>query len=214
MTISSATLGEAFSIRGLALSHLQRHVDRRKKRVKAVTIRKEIDTLRTAWNWAVRTGMVAGDFPSHGLIFPKETDKLPFMTWAEIERRLEAGADPDELWECLYLTMPEIEQFLDIRQGAAGTGVVLPHDPVRRAHRGTAVRDDPGNGRGRESGRWRGNDSREEAGQGRLTTRRVPLGDTLAEELKDWLPGRISLFGTGATIAIRPGHAKSASSRR
>jgi integrase len=33
--------------------------------------------------------------------------------------------------------------------------------------------------------------------KGRLTTRRVPLSDTLAEELSVWMPGRVSLFGTG-----------------
>jgi hypothetical protein len=90
----ASTLGERFPMGSLSLSHLQRHIDRRKPKVAGVMNRKEIDSLRTAWNWSARMGSVSGDFPATGLIYPKEREKLPFMTWAEIERRIKAGGNP------------------------------------------------------------------------------------------------------------------------
>src|SRR5205807_4032285 len=53
---------------------------------------------------------------SGGVRFPKEEEKEPFRTFAEIEAVV-AAEKPDEdrqavLWEALYLTRPEIEKFL------------------------------------------------------------------------------------------------------
>src|SRR5262249_41145717 len=81
----AATLGERFPINTLVHADVQRHIDRRSGRdkVAAVTIKKEIDTLRAAWNWACRMGYAEGDFPTVGLVYPKAEEKLPFMTWAE-----------------------------------------------------------------------------------------------------------------------------------
>jgi site-specific recombinase XerD len=115
-----ATLGDRFAIGRLALADLQRHVDRRRDDVAAVTIRMEIATLRTAWAWIARMGQVSGAFPNGGLVYAKEAEKLPFMTRSEIERRLASGGDPESLWECLYLTVPEVEEFLVYAWGRPG----------------------------------------------------------------------------------------------
>ncbi len=191
------TLGDNFPMGELTLPHLQRHVDRRRKEVEGVTIRKEVDTLRTAWNWAARMGMVAGEFPSKGLVYLKEREKLPFMTRAEIDRRLGAGGDPDELWECLYLTLPEVEEFLAFIKGRRAPDWFYPmvlfaaHTGARRSELIRAMAEDVNLDEGvvtiREKKRVRG----------KLTTRRVPLSETLAAELRAWLPGRVSLFGNG-----------------
>src|SRR3954471_24719260 len=64
-----AALGEAFPIGELALSDLQGYVDRRAKakgmrgKLSPATIRKEIVTVRTAWNLGVKMGVVANKFP-------------------------------------------------------------------------------------------------------------------------------------------------------
>ena len=112
------TLGEGFPIESLAHADLQRHVTRRSTfdSVAAITIKKELDTLRSGWNWAKRNGYVKEGFPGAGLVYPKGEEKLPFMTWTQIERRIAAGGDPLELWECLYLREPEIRTFLDFVQ--------------------------------------------------------------------------------------------------
>jgi hypothetical protein len=91
------TLGEAFPVQSLSLADLQKHVEARSKqkyrgrRLSPATIKKEMAAFRAAWNWASRMGMVKGPFPNHGLVYPKADEKPPFMTRAEIERRIAPG---------------------------------------------------------------------------------------------------------------------------
>jgi hypothetical protein len=122
----AATFGEKFPITTLSHSKLQKHIDRREKNVAPVTIKKEIYTLKAAWNWGKQMEYVEGDFPSHGLLYRKSAEKEPFMTWAEIERRINANGD-DGLWDCLYLTAAQNEQVACLRQESPGTALVLPH---------------------------------------------------------------------------------------
>ena len=102
------------------MADLQGYIDRRRKvkgrrgLLNPATIKKEIVTLRTAWNWGVRMNIVAGRYPNGGLRYPKSDDKPPFQTRAEIKRQF-PGLPADkvaELWESLYLTLSEIERFL------------------------------------------------------------------------------------------------------
>ncbi|HEV3164368.1 MAG TPA: hypothetical protein VGZ22_10090 [Isosphaeraceae bacterium] len=107
----AAVLGEYFSIRQLALEHLQGYVDRRTKAkgirgwLSPATIKKEIVTLRTAWNWGAKMRFVAGRFPSYGLRYPKCDEKPLFQTRDEIKRQLKGLSDAAaaDLWEALYL---------------------------------------------------------------------------------------------------------------
>ena len=147
----AGTLGERFPIASLAHADLQRHVTRRSASdsVAAITIKKELDTLRSAWNWAKRMGYVQDDFPGAGLVYPKGEEKLPFMTWTEIERRIAAGGDPKELWECLFLREPEIDKFLDFVQQRKAPRVGLPDVRHGSPHRGEAFGDAPGRAAGR-----------------------------------------------------------------
>jgi integrase len=116
-------LSDGFPIRELKLSDLQGYVDRGAKakgtggkRLSPATIRKEIVSLRTAWNWGARMGLVAGRFPYEGLRYPKSDEKPPFQTGEEIERQTSAGglkpAQVNELWEALYLQSHEIAELL------------------------------------------------------------------------------------------------------
>ena len=88
------TLGSKFPLQQLTLADLQRHVTERGKKkyrgrqLSPATLRKEVASFRAAWNWACLNGMVVGTFPSKGLVYPKSDEKPPFMTRAEIERRL------------------------------------------------------------------------------------------------------------------------------
>ena len=90
----------------------------RKKRtnVTAATIRKEIVTLGAVWRWAASISLLNGPFPNCGLRYPKSDEKLPFQTWAEIERQIEHGelssSETRQLWDCLYLRKSEIDQLL------------------------------------------------------------------------------------------------------
>jgi len=106
--------GQKFPINDLSLLKLQEYVDARTKdagmngrKVSAATIKKEIVTLRTAWNWAKRAKIVKEPFPYPGLRYPRTTEKPPFMTKAEVERRIKAGltkAEEADLWDAMYPT--------------------------------------------------------------------------------------------------------------
>ena len=77
-------LGEGFPVREWKLADLQGYVDRRArakgtggKKPSPATIRKEIVSLRMAWNWGIRMGLVTGRFPHDGLRYPKADEKPP-----------------------------------------------------------------------------------------------------------------------------------------
>src|SRR5262249_15986543 len=77
-------------------------------------LKKEVAGFRGFRNWAAHGGVLKGTFPNKGLRFPQEEE--PFPTFAEIEAII-ASENPDDdrreaLWEALYLTRPELEEFL------------------------------------------------------------------------------------------------------
>jgi hypothetical protein len=92
------TVGDRFRIQHLTLLKLQEHVDRRRKRgVSPVTLRKEVASFRACWNWAVHAGVLKGQFPSRGLRFPKQDEKEPFRTFADVEAIIASGAIKSKL---------------------------------------------------------------------------------------------------------------------
>lgn len=116
-------LGASFAIAEAGLEDLQRYIEERSKArgirgktLSAATIKKEITTLRTLWNWAKAAGHVTGSLPLKRLRYPKGTEKPPFQTLAEIERRLTRGVVSDreanDLWAALFLTTGEIDELL------------------------------------------------------------------------------------------------------
>ena len=201
------TLGEQFPITSIAYADLQRHITRRttSDRVGAITIKKELDTLRSAWYWAKRMGYVQDSFPSAGLVYPKGQEKLPFMSWTQIERRLAAGGDPLELWECLYLREPEIAKFLDFIQQRMAPAWVYPMC-VMAAHTGA---------RRSEMLRAEWQDVDVEAGvitirekkrvPGKVTTRRVPMSSRLKEALRALPVTNGLIFGKLSVQAVQKG---------
>jgi integrase len=192
------TLGGKFPLQRLTLADLQRHVTERAKKkyrgkpLSPVTLKKEMASFRAAWNWAGLNGLVAGPFPSRGLVYPKSDEKPPFMTRAEIERRLAPAlkdAERAELWNCLYLTQEEVPQFLEhVRQNAAHPWVyplvcLVAHTGARRSEALRALVADVDlealTVLVREKKRNRK----------QRTTRRVPLTPFLAAVLREWLAG-------------------------
>ena len=100
---------------------LQRYVEKRLKEkrygrlISPETVKREMDTFRSVWNWAKKE-YVEGDSPTLGLIIGKADAKPPFMTMDEIETRIARGGLTDlqqkELWECLYLTSAQTNELL------------------------------------------------------------------------------------------------------
>lgn len=208
------TLGAGFPIADLSMADLQQHIDRRAKkkgqrgRLSPATMHKEIVTLRTAWNWGVNMGLVTGKFPNKGLRYPKVTEKPPFQSWEEIERRIQQGGLSDsekrDLWDCLYLQSSEITELLTHVQAKALQPWVYPlfcfaaYTGARRAEiLRVLVADVDFPGQTvliREKKR----------AKGRTTSRRVPLSPFLLGVLKEWLsvhPGGQCLFCQSPTVA-------------
>jgi integrase len=100
------------------------------KTIARYTIRKELTTLATLWNrWGVRGGHVGAALNLRGLQFPKATQKPPFQTWEQIERKVRAGAGK-ELWDCLFLSKPQVDELVDFVRGDRGPGSGEPKNAL------------------------------------------------------------------------------------
>ncbi len=150
--------------------------------------------MRACWNWAVHAGVVKGVFPGKGLRFPKEEEKEPFRTFAEIEAII-ASENPDEgrremLWESLYLTRPEIEEFPIYVQQHGTLPWVYPmmafaaYTGARRSEMLRAMATDADLAGGTVILR------KKKRVKGRRSTRTAPLTPKLAEALREWLAVR------------------------
>jgi integrase len=199
------TLGDDFSVQLLTTSELQRHVERRAKAkgrggkpLSPTTIKKEVATFSGIWSWAARMGHVSGAFPNKGLIYPKTSEKPPFQTRTEIEEQLRRGGlsedEKRELWESLFLTLPDVAEFLGYVREKARHDWIYPmfcfaaHTGARRSEiLRSRIADFDFQANSlliREKKRVKG----------RRTTRRVPLSSFLVSVMKGWFdahPGGI-----------------------
>jgi integrase len=192
------TLGKRFLLAGLSMARLQSHIDRRQADVSPITIRKEINSFRAAWNWGERMKLLSGPFPSRGLVYPKTDEKPPFMTWAEIERRIKAGGNAESLWDALYLDASQIADFLKHVEAAASPTWAYPmlamaaHTGARRSELIRARVEDID-----LAGRVLMVREKKKA-RGIHTTRRIPISKLLAAAIRPMMKeGRIYLFGGG-----------------
>jgi integrase len=195
--------------------NVQRYVNKRAdepgragRKVSPTTIKKELTTLTTVWNCANELGHVNGPLPKRGLRFPKTQEKPPFQIWTEIERKIQQGNLSDreqaELWNCLFLTLAEIDELLAFVEQNAVHPVILPmfafvaHTGARRSEMIRSQFDDIDLDAGiitiREKKRVKG----------RLTTRAVPISPFLAKVLRRWLaehPGGQHAFCLGLHLS-------------
>jgi integrase len=193
---------------GLAIA-LQTYIRERAKqrgqqgKVMAKTIRKELDTFRATWN---RSDLLHGaEFPSlKKLVFPKGEAKGRFQTWDEIEEAIAVGghtpAALKALWECLFLTRPQVEEFLTFALGQPAPDWLYPclvfvvDTGARRSEVLRSRREDflkSGEVRVRE---------RKRDPRNKETQRHVPITPRLAGVIRDWFdrhPGGPFVLSTG-----------------
>lgn len=193
-------VGPKVHIQSLQLDDLQRYVEVRSREpglrgrtLSASTIKREMTTLTTVWNWAIGTDIVRHPLPKRRLHFPKTAEKPRFQTWEEIERKIKRGGltthEEAELWDCLFLTKDQIQQFLVDVKSLARHDFIYPifvfaaHTGARRSEIMRSEVDDIDFQAGivtlREKKRVRG----------RLTTRNVPMSDELRDALRSWIDG-------------------------
>ncbi len=185
-----------FLLGSLTLTQLQEYVERRShdeglhgRKVTATTIKKAIVTLRTVWNWGRQHGLIGREFPSKGIKYPKGSEKPPFMTLAEVQRRVRKAtpAAAAELWECVFLSLTEIDELLRTVKDRAVHPAVYPmfvfaaHTGARRSEiiRSTVEDLDFEHGLVTIQERKKSHD--------RWTTRRVPMTPLLRETLQKLL---------------------------
>lgn len=181
----------------LTKSELQEYVTTRSKEagrrgfVSAATIRKELGTFGSLWNWARTEGFVTFDFPRKGLAFPKQTDKPSFQTWEQITRQIRDNnlstdaASP--LWDCLYLNKTQVQKLLKFVKEGSHHDCLYPMCAVAAytgARRSELCRSETADidlvGSTftiRERKRSKSH----------RTTRTVPISDGLGKVLEDWL---------------------------
>jgi integrase len=163
---------------------------RAKRHPSPATLKKEIVSLRTAWNWGRRHLGLKEEFPGGGLDYERTEESLPFMTWEEAERRVAGGEPAAKVWECLYLRAAEVNELLAWVKERPVSPWVFPmvafaaHTGARRSEVVRALPADVDLEAGvvtlREKKRQKG----------KLTTRRVPLTPCLTEVLAAWAARR------------------------
>jgi hypothetical protein len=150
-------LGVRKALGDINLDELQRYVLKRSREpgkrgvwVSVGTIRKELATLTTLWNWAVQHNYVAGPLPKTGLKFPKLEEHPPFQTYDQISRHVKRGRlttiEEAQLWDCLYLSTAEVEELLAV-VGERADYKFLYGSPVAVVFVACAVEVDGGAGR-------------------------------------------------------------------
>lgn len=208
--------GPKHPVAQLGTADLQDYINRRVKAIwrgqpiKPRTVRKELATLRSVWNWAVRYGLLTVPAPTRGLVYPKEAPKQPFLSWSEIEERIARGGvskeQVDELWDSLFLDVAQVDQLLDDVRECAAFPFIYPmftfvaHTGARRSEmRRSKVEDIDFRG-GEVVLREKKRDRSKQ-----VTFRRVWMSDRLRAVLSDWLgsahPGGPFTFCHGQIVA-------------
>jgi integrase len=200
--------GERMKVASLTTEKLQEYVVKRgegkgkgNRKISPVTIQKDIASLRAAWNWAVRCGLLEGTFPGRYLTYPKTDEKPGFQTWTEIERKIARGGlsktEIHDLWANLFLTRKELEEFLTFAKAKAREPHLFPmlafagHSGARRSELIRMRIDDVD----LESGTAVIRECKKS--RGRRTMRRVPISGFLKQVLKEYLakhPGGQVMF--------------------
>ncbi|MBI3465103.1 MAG: site-specific integrase [Planctomycetes bacterium] len=131
-------IGGRTIVRTLTTNEMQDYVNRRSNEkgrsgrdVCHATIRKELGTFASVWNrWALPRGVVDRPAPTRGLVYQKDSPKLPFQTWKQVERQIERGGltavQEERLWDSLFLTLDEIREVLAHVNASARFSFVYP----------------------------------------------------------------------------------------
>ncbi len=190
-------IGERTHVQAIDQKKIQEYInDRSKERgrngtVDTVTIKKELATLKSIWRWANAGNLIEHSFPASQLKFAKTRQRSPFQTMEQIERRIARGGlssqDIHELWECLFLSMEQINELLQHVKSVAKHGFIFPafcaaaFTGARRSELLRSEVDDicfeTGTISIREKKRVRGQNS----------TRTVPMSQTLSSVLHEWI---------------------------
>lgn len=107
--------------------------------IRPTTVRKELATFQTVWNWAHRRGHVPAASPAKGITFPKEREKPPFRTYDQVKAIVDRGGlsktEIRELWDGLFLDRTQVDEVLGYVKQHAPSDWLYPFF-VAAAHTG------------------------------------------------------------------------------
>jgi integrase len=217
-------LGGGLALAEVTTAAVQRYVDVRTaekyhgKPINPVTVRKEVATLVTVWNWGHRRGHAAGACPTKGVTFPKGKEKPPFRTYDQVTAIVSRGGitktEARSLWDGLFLSTTEVDEVLALVRTRATAAWLSPF-VVTAAHTGARrgellrarVEDFDFDNRVvtlREKKRCRT----------RVTLRTVDMTPRVAEAVRAYLsgghPGGMLAFGTRPNVPISDGDSRKA----
>lgn len=199
--------GKSKIAESIDLIGLQEYVEERSKDnglnglLSPTTIRKEVVTLRTVWNWAKQSKLLQGDLPTIGLKYPKGEEKPPYLPFRDVFKQAKR-MDPKEaslLWECVFLTREELGELLPYVKDTALHPFIYPMF-VFNSHTG-ARRSEMARARVTDLDFREGFVTIRERKKSRVTrtTRRVPMSGLFRKVMREWIKGRVGhLFSLGA----------------
>jgi integrase len=194
----SRLIGKMVKLNSIDKPTLQRYIDKRSKEagrygrnISVQTIKKELRTFSTIWNWMIEESYVSHAFPSKKLRYPKFHEKPPFQTWKQVETRINRGGLTEfrikELWDSLFLDITQVKAALAHAKTNARQDVIFPmlcfaaYTEARRSEVLRSELDDLDFTSSvitiREKKRVRG----------KLSTRTVPMQANLKLVLRTWL---------------------------
>ena len=188
--------GKRLQLKLLTFSDLQGYVSKRSqdpgirgRTLSPSTIKKELNTLRAVWKWAVVSDAIPNSsFPSQGLRYPKTNELPPFQTFDQILKQTakldQHSTEFKDLWSTVFLNKNEIEELLDHVQKHARHDFLYPmfvfatHTGARRSE---VMRSKPEDfGDGFVTVRERKRKKR------KTSTRQVPISRRLKEAMDAW----------------------------
>ena len=190
-------LGSELSLKSVSFADLQKYVDTRSqengirgRKLSPTTIKKEVATFRSIWSWALKLDYVSDPFAGKGLRYRKTEEKTRFQTWNEIEYQISRGGldywEQAELWDCLFLTLSEINELLSCVSEKSRNAFV--HPIIATAAFTGARRSELLRAQVRDFDLVAGTMTIREKKRNRqrYTTRLVPLSDALSSVLAEW----------------------------
>lgn len=188
--------GKRLQLKLLKFADLQGYVSKRSqdpgirgRKLSPSTIKKEINTLRAVWKWALASDLIPkSTFPSQGLRYPKTDELPPFQTFEQIlkqTRSLEPeSTEFKDLWSTVFLNKAEIEELLNHVQKTSRHQFLYPmfvfaaHTGARRSEIMRSRPEDFGNGFVTIRERKRK--------KRKKSTRQVPVSKRLKEAMDAW----------------------------
>ena len=193
-------LGGRRAAQTLETADLQSYINRRAKEsyrgkpINARTVKKEVDTFRSVWNWAAGHSLLTGPAPVRGLQYAKGDEKPLFMTWGEIERRVRRGGLTEQqvgdLWDCLFLDAEQVNEVLAYVKEHAAFPFIYPmfvfvaHTGARRSEMCRSQIEDLDFAENRVRLREKKKDR-----SVMLTFRHVPMSPLFREVMQEWVQG-------------------------